>query len=270
MTTMWHADPELLRDYAGGMLDPARAASVELHVQRCPHCRDGVAAYADAELIDLVWPNVVDTLDRPRRSVAVRVAAGLGIRPDLVRLAVGASAAQRAWTGALVVVAAFALTAPGLPDGIRLWFLAAAPLIPVAAVAAAYGPRVDPMFEVIAAAPFPAARLLMLRSLAVLPVAAGLLVLAGLLLPGGWAAGVLWLLPAAGLTLLTLALEPRFGQRPVAGAVAAGWLAVVAGTFRATGSVLPVFGVTGQLLFAGLAGLAVAVVGRGRLEGWRI
>ena len=270
MTTMWHADPELLRDYAGGMLDPGPGGVGGTARAAVPALRDGVAAYADAELIDLVWPDVVDTLDRPRPSVAERVAARLGIRPDLVRLAVGASAAQRAWTGALVVIAAFALAAPGLPDGVRLWFLAAAPLIPVAAVAAAYGPRVDPMFEVITATPFPAARLLMLRSLAVLPVAAGLLVLAGLLLPGGWAVGVLWLLPGAGLTLLTLALEPRFGQRPVAAAVAAGWLAVVAGTFRATGSVLPVFGVTGQLMFAGLAGPAVAVVVRGRLEGWRI
>ena len=270
MTTSWHVHPALLSDYACGALDPAREASVDSHLQRCSSCRAAIAEHADSELVDAVWTDVVDVLDRPRPSLVERAAVGLGLRADLVRLAVGATGAQLAWTGALIAVAAFALTAPGLPTGLRMWFLVAAPLIPVTAVAAAYGPRADPMFDVVAAAPFSAIRLLLLRCLAVLPAAAAVNLLAGLVLPGGWLIGVLWLLPAVGLTLLTLACEIRFGQRRVGAVVLVAWLAVVTATFGTTGSVLPVFGPAGQLLFAGLAFLSAPVVARGRLEMWGV
>lgn len=268
MTTVWHADPDLLRAYAAGLLDPARATSVEQHVQRCEVCRGGIAVHADRELLAGVWDDVVDRLDQPALSWAERAAIRVGARPDLTRLVFGAAAARRAVTAALVLVAGFAAVVPGFEDSWRLWFLVVAPLIPVAAVGAAYGPGVDPMFEVIAAGPFPVLRLVLLRCLLVVPVGAVLTVLGGALLPGGWAVGVLWLLPAVGLALLTLALEPRFGARPVTAAVTAAWIAVVAGTYRATGSVLPVFAPTGQLVFAVVAVAAAVVVARGRLESW--
>lgn len=269
MTGTWHAQPDLLNEYARGTLDPAREASVDTHLQRCPTCRVAVGDFADRPLVDEVWADVVDVLDRPRRSAVERFAVRLRLRPDLVRLAIGATAAQRAWSGALVAVAAFALAAPGLPASLRLAFLVAAPLIPVAAVATAYGPRVDPMFEVALAAPFPAARLLMLRCVAVLPTAALLNLFAGLLLPGGWLLGVLWLLPAAGLTLLTLAFEIRFGQWRVGAVVLVGWLALITASITVTGSVLPVFGPIGQGAFAALAVLSMVALARGRLEMWR-
>lgn len=270
MTTVWHVGSDRSAAYARGALEPAQAASVEQHLQRCAQCRDTVGRFADHGLVAQVWPDIIDELDRRRVPVAERIVIRLGLRPELVRLAVGASAVRRAWTAALTFVAVFALVAPGVPDGVRLWFLAMAPLIPLAAVAAAYGPRVDPMFEVVAASPYPTVRLLMLRCLAVFPAVAVLVALAGLLLPGGWSVGVLWLLPALGLSLLTLALEPLFGQRPVVAVVAVVWIAVVAITYRTAGSVLPVFGVAGQVLFAVVAVAAAATIVRGRLEVWRV
>jgi hypothetical protein len=151
----------------------------------------------------------------------------------------------------------------------RLWFLGLAPLIPISGVAAAYGPLADPMYEVVAATPYPRMRLVLLRCLAVLPISL-LFVLAGALsLPGGLGTSVLWLLPALALSLVTLALEGRFGATRVAAGVALCWLAAVWTAYRATGSVLPAFAPASQLIFALVAVVAAVAVFRGRLETWR-
>ena len=56
--------------------------------------------------------------------------------------------------------------AQGAPNG-SLLFLAVTPLVPVAAVAFAYGQDVDPMWDTTLAAPYSPLRLLLLRSVSV-------------------------------------------------------------------------------------------------------
>jgi hypothetical protein len=87
-------------------------------------------------------------------------------------------------------------------------------------VAFAYGPDVDPSYEVGVAAPYPAARLLLLRTASVLATSLPLVLVAALLLPGmSWTA-VTWLLPALAFTALVLAASTW--TRPTFAAVSLG------------------------------------------------
>ena len=70
-------------------------------------------------------------------------------------------------------------------------FLALAPVLPVAGVAVAFGPRTDPLHEVAVAAPYSSFRLLLLRSAAVLTTSLLLAVPAAALLPAtAWVAAI--------------------------------------------------------------------------------
>jgi hypothetical protein len=85
------------------------------------------------------------------------------------------------------------------------FFLLVAPLVPVAGVAFAYGPDVDPSYEAAAATPYPAVRLLLLRTGAVLATSLPMVLAAALLLPVlSWTV-VAWLVPALAFTAVMLA-----------------------------------------------------------------
>jgi len=104
-------------------------------------------------------------------------------------------------------------------------FLLIAPLVPVAGVAFAYGPDVDPSYEVGAAAPYSAFRLVLLRTAAVLATSLPMVLAASLLLPGLRATGltaVTWLLPALAFTAVVLAASTWV--RPTSAAVGLGTL----------------------------------------------
>jgi len=143
-------------------------------------------------------------------------------------------------------------------------FLIVAPLLPLAGVAAAYGPLVDPAYEISLAAPLGSFRLLVLRALAVVTVTTLIAAAAALALPGlDWTVAA-WLLPSLGLTLAALGLATSVG--PVAsGALVAGtWVFIVLGAWQASGDPLSAFGDAGQLacLGAALAGLAAVLARR--------
>src|SRR3954451_6242095 len=110
--TTWHADAQLLADYAGGRLDLARAASVEQHLLGCGPCRAGVAAVADRPLLDRVWADTVDALDRPPTSAGERILTAIGLAPPAARLASKAPRARRAWLWSCALLTAFAFAAP--------------------------------------------------------------------------------------------------------------------------------------------------------------
>jgi hypothetical protein len=245
--TVWHADAELLAAYADGRLDLARTASVEQHLVGCGGCRAMVAAVADRSLLDRVWADTVDVLDRPRVSLGERVLTAVGLPAPAARLACTASAARRAWLWASALLAVFALAAPGVEGRLAVWFLVLAPLVPVTGVAMAYGPETDPMHELVASSPYPRLRLVLLRSLLVLPVTGALLLVSGLSVPGGPDTAVLWLLPGLALAAMTLALEQRFGALRVAVALSLGWIAFAVGARAGTGSVLTAYGPPVQL-----------------------
>ena len=123
------------------------------------------------------------------------------------------------------------------------------------------------MYEIVVAAPISKLRLVLLRSLLVLPFTALVLFAGGSVLPGGLGTSALWLLPALALVALTLAAEPWVGAGPAATAVAFAWVGTAVTVARTTGSVLAAFGVVGQItsLLTMLAATIVVVMGRGEL-----
>ena len=146
---------------------------------------------------------------------------------------------------AFAVVGSHADQGPG--TGI---FLALAPLIPIAGIAAAFGPHVDPGYEVAAAAPMASFRLLLVRSTAVLATAILFTGLATLGLPHvGWTA-IAWILPALALAGATLAVGSVVSMERAAVAIGGAWLIVVVAAADAGHDRLAAFDGRSQVLWA--------------------
>jgi hypothetical protein len=219
----WHAPPDDLRRYADGSADVATAASVEAHVIRCGAC--AAALSPGAERLDALWAGVVDRLDRPRRTFVERLLLALHVGESDARLLAATPSLQASWLLALVVVLVVAVAVSGSANAASPLVLLA-PLLPVAGVAAAYGPQFDPAYEVSVAAPYSAVRLLLLRASAVLVTSCVLAGGAALLRPDA-ALTAAWLLPALGLTVTTLALSTWWDPILAGTTVAIGWVAVM-------------------------------------------
>src|SRR5262249_22123899 len=134
--------------------------------------------------------------------------------------------------------------------------LAIAPLLPLVGVALSFGPRVDPSYELAVVAPLHTFRLLLLRCAAVLSATTTLTGVASLAVPQYRPVVLGWLAPSLALTLLSLALTPRFGPVTATLAVGLGWLALLVATVHGATGESVLFTAPGQ---AGLAaGAAVA------------
>jgi len=227
----WHLDEDLLRGYVGGTVDGAHASSVEQHVLRCVACRTRVNALvtvSGTSMLDDVWIRVADDLQSPRPPVTERVLTRIGLAADDALLLWSAPAFKAPWLAATVATLAFATLAASINDQRGLmFFLIVAPLLPVAGVALAYGPMADPAFEVAAATPYSALRLVLLRTVAVLATTLPLAVAAGLLLP--WTGlGVAWLAPSLACVAATLAASTWVTVSRAAVCVGVLWTTVVA------------------------------------------
>jgi len=218
----WHADPGTLARYAAGAADAVAAASVEAHLTACADCRAALAPYADTSRLDRTWHAVVSDLDAPRLTLAERALRAVGVRDDRARLLAATTSLRTSWLASVLFVAAFAVAAGRTGSDGDFVFLLLAPLVPVAGVAAAYGPGVDAAYEIGVAAPYGGVRLLLLRTVAVLAFSLAVLGAAGVAVPG--LTGAEWLLPALGLSSATLALSTRTTPAAAAGAVAACWV----------------------------------------------
>jgi len=259
--TMWHADDALLDRYAAGSLDMARAASVEAHLVACAACREAVGARVDCGRLGAIWAEIVNTVDAPRRRPAERVLARLGVRPHTARLLVATRSLQVSWLVAVALALGFAVAAASQGRHSDLLFLIVAPILPVAGVAAAFGPAMDSAFEV---APLTGARLLLVRSAAVLVTTITLAALAALALPSfDWMA-VAWVLPSLGLTTSCLALSTVTTPERAAGAVTTAWFVAVLLTVGEMRDGLAAFRTSGQFTFLGLTALAGFVIVRRR------
>jgi hypothetical protein len=245
----------------------ARCASLEQHLLGCAGCRAALARHADETVLERGWAGVVDALDQPRARPLERVLSRCGLPAADARVAATASRARSAWLAACTIGVAFALALPRPGDRLAPWFLVLAPLVPLTGVSVAYGRGTDPTYEIAAAAPISKLRLVLLRSLLVLPFTALVLLAGGSVLPGGLGMSALWLLPALGLVALTLAVEPWLGAGPAAAGIAVAWVGTAATVARMTGSVLATFGVAGQMtsLLTVLAAVTVVAVRRGEL-----
>ena len=265
-TQGWHADPELLSSYLAGALDAVTAASVEEHVGRCETCRAAVGNLLEPQLVERTWAGIRDAVERPPLPYPQRLARRCGLPEPTAVLLAAAASLRGAWLVGAFLSVSFATMAAYLSDGTALApFLLVAPLAPVLGVAAAYGPRQDPLEALIATAPYGRTKLILLRTIAVLVSVLPVTALLGLAIPGPpWIAAA-WLGPALALVPVLLALAGFVGPRAAATIVTIGWSSVVVASTR--GSLEPTWPVEaaqqGVYLILGVAACAVIAVRAG-------
>lgn len=266
----WHVDETVLQRYADDRIDQAGAASVEAHVIACDECRGRVTRLVDPRRTDRIWNEVRHAIDAPRKRFAEAVLVRLGVREHHARMIAATPALTLSWLAGVAIALAWAVSAAQIGTRGVVLFLMVAPMIPLAGIALAFGPRVDPTYEVGIAAPMSGLRLLLLRAASVLGSAIVLTGIASIWLPaGGWKAAA-WLLPAIGVSLSAMALSTWIEPVAAAGTVAFAWvsLSMVGAAMRRGLPALErlvAFEPGGQLFFAAIAVVAVGVLSlRGR------
>jgi hypothetical protein len=224
--TGWHLDDGSLRRYVERVDSLAEGASVEQHLLSCGQCRARVNAAVDVIDFAAVWDRTRDTVEVPRPSVFERLLRAAGLPAHEARLVAVASAFRGVWLVGVAAILAFATLAAALGHARGLWlFLAVAPVVPCLVVASSYDPWMDPALEPELVTPYPALRLVLLRTIAVLALALPAVLLLGLAVPGE--APFVWLLPAAGFVAVVLAASTWVSPLRAAIAVSSAWLALV-------------------------------------------
>lgn len=167
------------------------------------------------------------------------------------------------WIGAAATVSLFAgLGSAGDPDSLLLLLLSA-PIVPVAGVAAAYGPWADPMFESTQSMPISGFHVLLARTIAVIATAIVVLGVAALIVPSAVVSSWAWVLPALALSLSSLVLSTFISLPGAAAVVGAAWFIAIA-VAAASGDPYAMFRGSGQMAFMALAVVASIVVARHR------
>lgn len=254
MNTTWHADPSVLALYAAEDLDDVRASSLEAHLLECERCRGTLSPMVPAAHLDVMWSGIETALAAPRPGFVERVLLHLGVHEHVARLLAATPSLRLSWFFAEAFAlgsAAFAAqnTAGTHAGGPALFlFLVLAALAPVAGVAAAFGPGIDPSYEIGVASPMRTDRLLFIRATAVLVASILIGSIAAIALPGMDRTVTLWLLPALGLTLATLAVATWLHPIAAACVVGLGWTAFAAVVSVANADPLAPFHLIGQLV----------------------
>ena len=232
-TQGWHAEPALLSSYLAGDLDAITGASVEQHVGRCETCRAAVGQLLQPQVLERTWAGIREAVERPSLPAVLRLARRCGLPEPTAVLLAGAASLRGAWLVGAFLSLSFATFAAYVSGGTALApFLLVAPLAPVLGVAAAYGPRQDPLEALVATAPYGRTRLILLRTAAVLVSVLPVTALLGLAVPGPpWLAAA-WLGPALALVPVVLALAGFVGPRAAAAVVTLGWSTVVLASLR--------------------------------------
>ena len=269
----WHANGQLLADYASGEIEDASAFSLEAHLLACDRCRAEVTAAVDPDRVSGTWAAVNASLDAPRPGPVEWTIIRLGVRPHLARLLAATPALRLSWLSAVVMTLAFSVAAAYGGQGERgqLVFLLVAPLLPVAGVAAAFSPGADPAAELSLASPYGGFRLLLVRTVAVMAATTTLAAVAAVALPGLDLLAAAWLVPALALSVTCLAVGTFLRPVTAAATVAVMWVVGVlatelvrAGSVRAffsPGSIESgAFRASGQLLFLFVTIVAAAIV----------
>lgn len=226
------------------------------------HRHDEVAGTRDTAWAETSWDAVATAIVTPRPPLVERMLRRIGAPEVAAHLVARSPVLRPAWLVAAASVLAGAVAlAVWVPAGSRalLPYLAVAPLLPVAGIAASYLDRDDAVAAIAAVAPIDPLRALLLRTAVVTVVAGGLAALAGLVVPGRPV--LLWLAPAAATTGLTLLVGRFVALAVAAGIVGGAWLLLVAVT-GTTGTPLALFEIpVVHLAGAAVAGIA-AVLGR--------
>jgi hypothetical protein len=263
--TGWHVDEDGLVRYARGRGRLSVDASIEAHLLACGRCRARLASEGDRDRLELLWPDVVRRVDAPRPGVVERVLRRVGVPEDTARLLAMTPELRTSWLIAVAVTLAFALgaAAAGWQDRDTVLFLAVAPVLPVAGVAAAFHRGLDPTYDIGLAAPYSQFRLLLLRAAAVTGLTCATVAAVGVLLPGRALTAAAWLLPALALTSLTLVVGRRVDVVWAATGVGLPWVVAVAASQSWLGR-FAVFGAAGQLACVAVAAVSVVVLVAGR------
>ncbi len=201
----WHVPELAITHYLAGALDDIESGSIEAHLTSCAPCRATLAAKSDPAGFDENWAAIVDELDAPAPTWLERILATVGVSPTTARLVASTPRLRTSWVLAVLAAVALSVLSSRAVGNANL-FLLVAPLVPLLAIAAAFGPTAEPTFEITIAAPFDKARLLAVR--AVLVLASALVVLAAgtLVLPTVGSEAVVWLVPALALASVGLCL----------------------------------------------------------------
>lgn len=260
MTTNWHIPDDDLADYAEGAAQPPWLWSTEAHLAACPHCRRRLVERVDPATVRAGWERLDAELDAPRRGMAEALLVRLGLSAHTARLLACTPALRRSWLTAVFLTLAVTTSAAHLARSMEvpIPLLAVAPLLPLIGVAISFGPRVDPSYELAVVAPLNTFRLLLLRCAAVLGATTALTAAASLAVPAYGPVTLGWLAPSLALTLLSLALTPRFGPSLAAVAVGLGWVNLLVLTVRGSTGESVLFTGPGQAVLA--AGAVVAAV----------
>jgi Putative zinc-finger len=267
--------PGLVTAYARGEVSGAAAWSVEAHVPGCEACRATLAGGGQRDRLAANRSVLLARLGLPPADPVARALRRCGVPEHVPAILAATPSLRRSWlTGVLLALAAAVGAAYLLRSGAPVpgmiiraggggprgaWaglvpFLVLAPMLPLAAVAAAFSARLDPATDLATAAPVSGVWLLCVRAVAVIGATLLPTVLAALALPGPWWLPAAVLLPALAVSAAALAASSVAG--PVPGAIGAGlgWVAAVVAAGVVTGSPAPVLGPAGQL-----AALAVVI-----------
>ena len=254
----WHVPIDALRGYERGAVNPTEQLSIEAHLTSCVSCRSDLAGLVDGGVLRRTWAAIEAETSAPTPGLIERLLLAIGISDHSARLVAATPSLRRSWLLAVGAVLAVAVLVANGAEGGYLFFLAIAPLLPIAGIAAAYGPGIDPTYEIGIAAPMRSYRLLLIRATAVLASTIVLAGIAALFLPAlDWRAAA-WLLPALALATACLALATVVQPLRAAVIVAGVWLAIVAGAAMVTPAETAAQAVFGEQLQ-----LAVVVVGIG-------
>jgi hypothetical protein len=250
--TAWHLDPEAIRRYAQGAAPLDLAASAEAHLMKCAACRGVISAYVDTSRAEMIWHEVVDRVDAPRRSWPERMLVRLGVDEGTARLVAVTPTLRGPWLLAVAGVLLLAAWVAQVDERFLRMFLVVAPLGPLAGVAVAFAGGLDLTREIGLATPYSGLRLLLIRTATVLAVTVPIVAMAGLALPGSnWLAAAC-LLPTAGLTCAALALTTRMTPVVAVGVVATAW-ALVTAPIAIAGHLDVAFGIGAQIFWLALA-----------------
>ena len=264
----WHVPDLAITYYLDGTVDDIESGSIEAHLTSCARCRASLAAKSDPAGFDDTWAAIVDELDMPRSTWLERILASLGVSPTTARLVAATPRLRTTWVLAVMSAIALSVLSSRAVEDANL-FLFLAPLVPLLAITAAFGPTVEPTFEITIAAPFDKGRLLALRAIIVLTSAIVILIAGVLVIPALGSTDVLWLLPALALASVGLCLTTWMPGTRAALITGISWPFVVAFTtehqrLSDLANHCSVFTPGGQLIAAGVVIAAAAVTIRRR------
>ncbi len=206
-----------------------------LHVAGCPDCQARASLEGLDVDLDRVWRGVSAAVWAPPVGWVERLAGRLLGSPGLARALVTTPSLVLSWivaTAAVLAVGVLVTRTTGTP-----WVALLAPALAGIGIAYAYGPGVDPAFELSQSMAVSDRMVLLIRAMAVFGLNAVLGLVASLVTAGAAGLTLGWLVPMTTVSALALAAATLARSANVGVVVGlAGWCIVVLGVAANTGN----------------------------------